>query len=422
MITFKPSIGNYSMKNYWPYLVSFLFVLLIYGIHMLPVSDSMLNENNTELSNVFLASQIRYHQKFAPFARRPLTSLLIEGSSGIFGITLGESFVLVNLLLLYFSGLLVYILSIALNASKGQALFNQVSCFLTFSILFAFFPPVFSYDEPLQYCLIMLGILALIREKWLYYIPIFLLAIIARESTVFLMPGLAIIFSGFSLKAKNMWSMSVKRKLLLLFVPLPLYAIYLGTFLWTTDIWKETSEVAANRLSCYFQNFGTYASSVESIVSFFLVLGPGLYFLYMSNKPKVFTALEKNYVQAFLLAVVINTPIVMVAALARETRLYALPLIFLWPMAGQLFGKELLSLLRVRVYLSGLKDWRFLLLLGFSCYINYLVSFKIYVPSFPPKDNFFNEYLFILLFIVSVHFLINIFDKLYLKKDQVGKG
>lgn len=422
MFTFKPSIGNYSMKNYWPYLVSFLFVLLIYGIHMLPVSDSMLNENNTELSNVFLASQIRYHQEFAPFARRPLTSLLIEGSSGIFGITLGESFVLVNLLLLFFSGLLVYILSIALSASKGQALFNQVSYFLTFSILFAFFPPVFSYDEPLQYCLIMLGILALIREKWLYYVFIFLFATITRESTLFLVPGLAIVFSGFSLKAKNMWSMSVKRKLLLLFVPLPLYFIYLGIFLWTTDIWKETSEVAANRLSCYFQNFGTYASSVESIVSFFLVLGPGLYFLYMSNKPKIFTALEKKYIQAFLLAVVINTPIVMVATLARETRLFALPLIFLWPMAGQLFGKELLSLLRVIGYLNGLKDWRFWLLLGFSCYINYLVSFKIYVPSFPPKDNFFNEYLFILLFIVSVHFLINIFDKWYLKKDQVGKG
>tara|TARA_R110000744_G_scaffold5467_7_gene19445 strand:- start:1099 stop:2319 length:1221 start_codon:yes stop_codon:yes gene_type:complete len=403
------------MKGYLQYFISFLFVMLIYGIHMLPISDSMLNENNTELSNVFLASQIRYHQEFAPFARRPLTSLLIEGSSGIFGITLGESFVLVNLLLLFFSGLLIYKISLKLNATRGQSLFNQVSYFLTFSILFAFFPPVFSYDEPLQYCLIMLGMLALIREKWLYYIPLFLLATIARESTLFLMPGLAIIFSGFSLKSKNMWNFGIKRKLLLLFAPLPLYVIYLGIFLWATGIWKETSEVAANRLSCYFQNFGTYASSVESIVSFFLVLGPGLYFLYMSNKPKIFSALEKKYVQAFLLALVINTPIVMVATLARESRLFALPLIFLWPLVGQLFGKELTLLTKPSLYLECLRNWRYSMVLLLLSLIIYAIAFRLYVPSFPTKDNFFNEYLFVLLLIMSLHFVLSNFLR---KRDK----
>ena len=397
------------MKNYLQYFISFLFVLLIYAIHMLPVSDSMLNENNTKLSHVFLASQIRYHQEFAPFARRPLTSLLIEGSSGTFGVTLGESFVLVNLLLLFVSGILIYIISLKLNATKGQAIFNQVAYFLTFSIIFAFFPPVFSYDEPLQYCLILLSILALIREKWLYYVPLFLLAIIARESTLFLLPGLAIIFSGFSLKSKNMWNFGIKRKLLLLFAPMPLYVIYLGIFLWATGIWKETSEVAANRLSCYFQNFGTYASSLESIVSFFLVLGPGLYFLYMSHKSKIFSALEKKYVQAFLLAVVINTPIVMVATLAREARLFALPLIFLWPLAGQLFGKELRPLIRPNLYLDCFRDWRYSMLLLLLSLISYAIAFRLYVPSFPSKDNFFNEYLFVMLLIMSVHFVLRAF-------------
>ena len=397
------------MKNYLQYFISFLFVLLIYAIHMLPVSDSMLNENNTKLSHVFLASQIRYHQEFAPFARRPLTSLLIEGSSGIFGVTLGESFVLVNLLLLFVSGILIYIISLKLNATKGQAIFNQVAYFLTFSIIFAFFPPVFSYDEPLQYCLILLSILALIREKWLYYVPLFLLAIIARESTLFLLPGLAIIFSGFSLKSKNMWNFGIKRKLLLLFAPMPLYVIYLGIFLWATGIWKETSEVAAKRLSCYFQNFGTYASSLESIVSFFLVLGPGLYFLYMSHKSKIFSALEKKYVQAFLLAVVINTPIVMVATLAREARLFALPLIFLWPLAGQLFGKELRPLIRPNLYLDCFRDWRYSMLLLLLSLISYAIAFRLYVPSFPSKDNFFNEYLFVMLLIMSVHFVLRAF-------------
>ncbi|MCM4150866.1 hypothetical protein DHD05_04610 [Arenibacter sp. N53] len=399
------------MKNYLQYFISFLFVLLIYGIHMLPVSDSMLNENNTELSHVFLASQIRYHQEFAPFARRPLTSLLIEGNSGIFGVTLGESFVIVNLILLFISGILIYAISLKLNASKGQAMFNQVAYFLTFSILFAFFPPVFSYDEPLQYCLIMLSILALMHEKWQYYVPLFLMATIARESTVFLWPGLVIIFSGLSLKSKNMWSPTVRRKLLLLFMPLPLYGIYLGVFLWITGIWKETSEIAANRLSCYFQNFGTYASSIETMVSFFIVLGPSLYLLYINLKPKVFTILEKKYVLAFLLAVVINTPIVMAATLARETRLFALPLFFIWPLAGQLFGKELTLLLRPGLYLDCFRNWRYSLFLLTLFLVSYSVAFKLYVPSFPAKDNFFNEYLLILLLMISLHFVLFTFKR-----------
>lgn len=397
------------MKGHLQYYISFLFVMLIYGIHMLPISDSMLNENNTKLSHVFLASQIRYHQEFAPFARRPLTSLLIEGSSGFFGITLGESFVLVNLLLLFFSGLLIYKISLRLRATRGQALFNQIAYFLTFSILFAFFPPVFSYDEPLQYCLIMLGILALIQEKWWNYVPLFLMATIARESTVFLIPGLAIVFSGLSLKTNNGEAPLVKKKLFLLFLPLPLYGIYLGIFLWARGIWNETTEVAVNRLSCYFQNFGTFASTVESVVSFFLVLGPSLYFLYMGKKSRVFSALEKKYIQAFLLAMAINTPIVMAATLARETRLFALPLVFLWPLAGQLFGKELTSLLRPGLYLDCFRNWRYSLSFLGLCAVSYLLAFKLYVPSFPSKDNFFNEYLFLLLLIASVHFVLKHF-------------
>lgn len=395
------------MKNYLQYLIGFLFVLLIYGIHMLPMSDSMLNENNTELSNVFLASQIRYHQEFAPFARRPLTSLLIEGSSGIFGITLGESFVLVNLLLLLFSGLLIYKISVRLQATTDQALFNQVTYFLTFSILFAFFPPVFSYDEPLQYCLIMLSILALIREKWRFFVPLFLMATIARESTVFLWPGLVIIFSGLTLKSRNIWSSAIRKKLLLLFLPLPLYALYLGIFLWATGIWRETSEVAAKRLSCYFENFGTFASSVETMVSFFLVMGPSLYFLYTSRRATRFTILEKKYVLAFLMAVVINTPIVMAATLARETRLFALPLIFIWPLAGQLFGRDLGLLTNFRLYMDCFRDWRYSLFLMALGIASYTVAFRLYVPSFPSKDNFFNEYLFVLLLIISLHFLLH---------------
>jgi len=394
------------MKNIWHYFIGLGFVLFIFGIHMLPVSDSMLNENNTKLSHSFMVSQIRYHQEFAPFARRPLTSALIEASSSVFGITLTESFVWVNHLLLLISGLLVYRISLKLKGTRNQALFNMSAYFLTFSIVFAFFPPVFSYDEPLQYCFLFLSILAVIDGKWLYFCMFFFLSMIARESSVFLFPGFILIGLGLKTLPSFRVSSSVIRKWLLLFLPIPLYILYLIIFFWKTGLWAESSTLEGNRLECLDDNFGTLAKTIETLFSFLLVLGPGLYLLFVIQGSKAYiTVMQKRFIQAFFIGLVINTPIIMTATLARESRLFALPLIFLWPLAGQLFWKEFTLLTRADVYLDVFRNWtnRFYLLA--LCGLNYLISFKVYVPSFPAKDNFFNEYLFLTLLFISVHFL-----------------
>ena len=176
--------------------------------------------------------------------------------------------------------------------------------------------------------------------------------------------------------------------------------------------------MAAKRLSCYFENFGTFSSSVETLVSFFLVLGPSLYFLYMTRKSKVYITLEKKYILAFLLTLAINTPIVMVATLARETRLFALPLVFLWPLAGQLFGRDLTLLTNWKLLMDCFGNWRYSLFLMALGIVSYVVAFRLYVPSFPSKDNFFNEYLFALLLIISLHFLLRTFLRKSFKTSQ----
>lgn len=394
------------MKNIWHYFIGLGFVLFIFGIHMLPISDSMLNENNTKLSEVFLTSQIRYHQEFAPFARRPLTSALIEASSAVFGISIAESFVWVNHMLLWISGLLVYRISLKLNGTRNQALFNMSAYFLTFSILFAFFPPVFTYDEPLQYCFLFLSILALIQNKWMYYCIFFFLAMVARESSAFLLPGFILIGLGLKVLPVLSWSRSVIRKWFLLLLPVPLYIVYLVLFFWKTGLWVESSSLESSRLECLNDNFGTLQKSIETFFSFFLVSAPWLYFLFILKGTKGFSGFQKRFVQAFFIGLIINTPIIMMATLARESRLFALPLIFLWPLAGQLFWKELTLLVRPGVYVDVFRGWPNRLYLLALCVINYLISFKVYVPSFPAKDNFFNEYLFIMLLIFSVHFLL----------------
>ncbi|MGS0524018.1 hypothetical protein ACU8V7_01325 [Zobellia nedashkovskayae] len=52
-------------------------------------------------------------------------------------------------------------------------------------------------------------------------------------------------------------------------------------------------------------------------------------------------AWQNSFVYAFLLTLIINTPLVFMTAFARESRLFALPLLFIWPMFMQLFGSDL---------------------------------------------------------------------------------
>ena len=189
-------------------------------------------------------------------------------------------------------------------------------------------------------------------------------------------------------------------------MPINFFVLYLILFFWKTGLWAESSALEGNRLECLNDNFGTLAKSIETLFSFLLVLAPGLYLLFVIQRSKVYiTIMQKRFIQAFFIGLVINTPIIMMATLARESRLFALPLIFLWPLAGQLFWKELTLLTRPNVYRDVFGSWTNRLYLLALCVLNYLISFKVYVPSFPPEDNFFNEYLFVILLFISVHLL-----------------
>src|SRR5690606_17278774 len=112
------------------------------------------------------------------------------------------------------------------NCSYWIGIGNMVIYFLGFSVLFAFFTPLFSYDEPLQYTMIFASLLAMHQRKWILYIIFFTLALIARESTVFLVPGLIFFFLDVDRKSLFPLSAEFKGKLALILLPVVLYAIF----------------------------------------------------------------------------------------------------------------------------------------------------------------------------------------------------
>lgn len=393
-------------SKYMPYGLSLVCTLLIFGLHMSENMDSMLNENNNRISNGFLTSQIKYHKEFGPFARRPFTTWAIEATSEIFNMRLGVAFIPVNFFFLFLSGVLIYFLSIQLNANKRQGLLNMVCYFLTFSILFAFFPPVFSYDEPLQYCFILLGLIAFVQKKWPLYVVFFTLALITRETTVLLLPALLLFLPGFHPSVKKFVAIKHLRLYVLLLLPLLGYGIFIAIYLWKFQLVDATKAEMLSRYSCFLENFENTKNSVESVVSFVLCLGTFLYFAFIFLTRKNTELFQKKFVYAFLLTILINTPIVFLSSFARESRLFALPLFFIWPMFSSLFGKEIRLLFSLRTNSPVIRKWCYLLPFLILTAVNYWFCFGYYRNLGLGENTYFAEYLFISLLLVTIHFLL----------------
>jgi uncharacterized membrane protein len=48
-----------------------------------------------------------------------------------------------------------------------------------------------------------------------------------------------------------------------------------------------------------------------------------------------------SWIRAFFWSTALNSPVIFLAAYARESRLFALPLVFLWPLCGAWIGRIL---------------------------------------------------------------------------------
>lgn len=371
----------------------------------------MLNQKNSTVSNGYLTYMVNYHKELPAFSRRPLTTFLIETTSQVSGLTIGHSFILVNYVLFFLSGLLLFSLSMHLTGHYWHSLLNIVVYFLGFSVLFAFFSPIYTYDEPMQYSLIFLGMWAFFKERWVLFVLSFTLAAIARETSLLLIPALAFFFMDIRSLKSRISMLKHGKKFVFILLPIVLYAIYLVLFLRGKTIVALGETELANRFSCFVENFQTPKNAMESLASLVLALGAPLYLLWSCVKHNPLSLQQRKFADAFLFLAVVNSMVVLVLTFARETRLFALPLFFLWPLAGQLFTKEFSILLSYKLYYPCFRKWHHLFLFLLFNFLNYILSFRIYESSYDPigESHLFNEYLFVMLLVISTHFLLRHF-------------
>lgn len=259
----------------------------------------------------FLRYIIRLHaETVGPFTRRPVTTALLHQAYLIFH-DAWVSFLVVQGALLTASGIALGYLA-KREDSVREGLGAVAVYFLSFTVLFSFVSPNDSFDEPAQYLFLFLSLYFLRERLALGFSCAFLLALLSRETSLLLLPGMWLVEP----KAAKPINRALKY-----FLPIAAWAAFY--------FWKNAPG-DPGRFGYWAKNFASPSIAFETFLSLGLALTlPALAFFSGRPKPE-----DAPWQKAFLLTFFLNTPIVLFAAYARESRLLALPAIFLWPKAG----------------------------------------------------------------------------------------
>ena len=383
-----------------------MLTALNYSLHTSDSVDTVINNKSSTIDSKRIESVIALHKEKPAFAKRPFTTLLSEEVARSLSIDLGRSFLLVSYGFLFLSSLILYLISIQITNQHRFALFNLLVYHFCFSVLFAFFSPIYSYDEFIQYSLLFLAFHFFLRSNYLAFVVVLSLAAIARESSLFIIPAL---FLYFSRDGSSTMKTRLKR-VIVMGAPVLLYVLYLILFIKSNNLETASSNDLSNRFEGLYNNFAIQKRAIESLVSFILVLGLPLYFLIFKRISKLKTdPVYLKYIKAFLFTLVLNSLIVFLFTNAREARLFTLPLLFIWPVFVPIFYKEfsqIFSIINVQTLLS---KWKPLVSLIILLTAAYYFSKSIYKSSLGLNEfHYFNEYLFLLLSLILVHFFISL--------------
>jgi len=398
------------MKGVIPILVSAFFTLFILCVHLFSGITTMINGGSSGLSNFALSETVDLHKNHPVFIRRKLTSWLIDLSSSIFNIEIGSSFVLVNFFFLFLSGILIFKLSNYFSNNFNNNIINLVGYFLCFPVFFMFFPPVYSYDEPLQFCLTIISLIYFFKENYWKFSFVFAISLIARESSIIILPALFFIYvyNWKNTLLQNLTKKEFLIKSLSLGLPICVYAIYLFLFIKSSESIDDSKEYFLQRFSYIKWNFQSYEFTIESIAAFLLVFAVPLYFLII-NRNNRYTKNSKTQklIQAFLITLIINTAIVYLNTRAREVRLFLIPMFFLWPIFGSLFFNEIRLIFKFDKYKKLFLNLKNSLVFLLITFLNLYVSFVIYQPTAGPKIGVFNLYLFLSFTFILTHYMLS---------------
>lgn len=340
--------------------------------------------------------------KFGEFARRPVTTFLIQLFESL-ELSLESSFLIVLYSGLFLAVILLFRLSLAFTNVKGARW--SVLIFLTsFWVINAFFTEIYAYDEPWQYVFLFAAFDRIRLKKWFQFSFWFLCALITRESSLLLLPGIVL----FLLIEEPLFNKSNLIRLFKVLWTLPVY----GFFLWFIVQGKELEEKSSSymrdeRFKHLFYSFETIDIGIVTLTSFLAaMLIPVL--MIVINRKNIRGDI-KPWIYAFVLNFGINTFITFFFTMGRETRIFAQPVLMISPFLGIFmlaFWKENKnSLMIASPTIKGLSIWGadliFIACLSFAIS---LFSYEIYWPTETKFFNGFQHWIFLALCASAIFF------------------
>jgi len=266
-------------------------------------------------------NRLLYHTDIFPPSIRPLTSALIELGRDWFGLSVVDAFSLLHFTLYFFIGLAFYRYLRALDFSIHFSLAGMIVLAGSYPMLFAHFQPVYTWDDFWQYLAMILSLLYILRERPLLASVFFAFGLIAREVLVLLYPAyLYALLSRFNWKSRNV--------LIGALLPLVCFGIY---------YWLNYQPLHPARFSNFeknFQNFPWAANSVFSLIISFGVVWVTSLVALISDGRKLFADSKQSFLVVgalYFVPVTVLTTLTM--TLARETRIFFPPFIFLIPLS-----------------------------------------------------------------------------------------
>ncbi|MFM7746771.1 MAG: hypothetical protein ACKO7X_02510, partial [Bacteroidota bacterium] len=284
-------------------------------------------------------STLDYHRSLPVFAARPLTSGTVALLSRWTAVDETLVLALLNPLLLALSAVILYALCLRWGAKPLAAWIASALYLFSFPNFFAFVPPMYTFDEPLQMLTLFAAGCCLPRPAvWRtdagalptsssHNIHYALLAGLwmglswwARESGLLLLPILAGLYLPHATKQERLGLGITVVTALGVFI---LGRLATGPADTTGDLWQWQA-----RFSNLQANFRNIDYTVETLVGIFLVLAWPLVLL------RPLLGRYRFLTMGFVVSLVINTLMVLLMAKAREARLFALPLMLVWPLLG----------------------------------------------------------------------------------------
>lgn len=382
---------NFNGQNI---VISLLFCIIVFavnfvipsGINGFPKSGlnykvNSIYENNVS-EKVFWS---RYND--SEFRRRPFVLELQKILYEQFQVPFQLSFNILNFIFLFLVFLILPYLGSILGSANEDSIYGQTFLLISMPVIFSFLANMCSYDDFIQYFLIICFLISYYLGFYYISILLLLLSCICRETSIVFF--LIIIYNEY--KNKGIRSLfSTKIIVSISFIVIS-YLLYLKLYLPDYILVKSKNFLLEERLQAWKGNFGTKRKFSESVSIIFTQLS--MITLLLTRKIRKSKDLETEEWYKFLLVFLyFNCLIICFTGLVREARLIFLPMLLIIPLMQTEF-KMIVQILPKLIQRKSLIDN--ILVITFS----FFIAFIFYKPFTNGTGIIYKLYMFIYLFV-----------------------